>query len=101
MHIIASTVANRGVFRLTGRFDFNDHRVFKAAYEPVLQQDGVSVLEFDLSGVDYVDSSALGMLMLMRERAEAAGKRVELKKPNPTVRQILDIANFAKLFTIS
>jgi len=50
--------------------------------------------------VEYLDSSALGMLLLVRERAEAVGKPVVLSHPNPTVAQILDIANFRKLFTI-
>jgi anti-anti-sigma factor len=47
-----------------------------------------------------MDSSALGMLLLMHERAQEAGKKVELSKANSTVKQILDIANFGKLFTI-
>jgi hypothetical protein len=40
------------------------------------------------------------MLMLMRERAGVAGKKVELARPGSTIAQILDIANFNKLFTI-
>ena len=35
-----------------------------------------------------------------RERVLAAGKTVVLSKPSKTVAQILDIANFSKLFTI-
>jgi anti-anti-sigma factor len=101
MQINTSTVGDKAVFRLEGRFDFNDHRTFKAAYEPVLQQAGVVALEFDLAGIEYVDSSALGMLMLLRERSQAAGKKVILSRPNQVVRQILDIANFDKLFTIN
>ena len=100
MQISTSMKADRAVIKLAGRFDFNEHRGIKAAYEPLLRQAGVTTLEIDLEGIEYLDSSALGMMMLMRERAQTAGKTVLLSHPSETVTQILDIANFSKLFTI-
>ncbi len=100
MQISTSNSGDGAVIKLAGRFDFNEHRVIKATYEPLLQKAEVKRLEIDLAGVEYLDSSALGMLMLLRERALAAGKTVVLSKPTSTVAQILDIANFGKLFTI-
>ena len=94
---IAGSVAK---IHMKGRFDFIVHRAFKEAYDPLLNQNGVSSLEIDLGEVEYLDSSALGMLLLVRERAEAQGKPVVLSHPNATVAQILDIANCKKLFTI-
>jgi anti-anti-sigma factor len=100
MQIINTSMGDKVIIKLAGRFDFNDHRSIKAAYEPSLQQTEVKKLEIDMADIEYLDSSALGMLMLMRERVLAAGKTVVLSKPNKTVAQILDIANFGKLFTI-
>ncbi len=100
MQINTSRSGDKAVIALSGRFDFNDHRAFKTAYEPCLLEAGVKTLEINMSGIDYLDSSALGMMMLMRERTQAAGKAVVLCKPNSTVTQILEIANFSKLFTI-
>lgn len=100
MQINTSNAGDRVVIKLAGRFDFNEHRVLKAAYEPVLQQTGIKSVEIDMAGIEYLDSSALGMLMLMRERAQAAGKTAVISHPNSTVAQILEIANFGKLFTI-
>ncbi len=50
--------------------------------------------------VDYLDSSALGMLLLLREKSEAAGKSVSLIGLQGMVKQVLEIANFGKLFSI-
>ena len=86
--------------RMSGRFDFSVHRPFKDAYDPLLLQQGIASLEINLADVAYMDSSALGMLLLLHERAQANGKEVVLCEPNATVSQILDIANFGKLFTI-
>lgn len=100
MEINISSENGKTVIGLSGRFDFSKQRAFKAAYDPVLQQDAVKTLEVNLAGIEYLDSSALGMLMLLRERAVALGKNVVLSRPNDTVSQILEIANFKKLFTI-
>lgn len=100
MDIKVTTDGPVAKLHMKGRFDFNVHRPFKDAYDPLLQQDGINSLEIDMSEVEYLDSSALGMLLLVRERAEAAGKHVALLHPNPTVAQILEIANFRKLFAI-
>ncbi len=91
---------DKATIRLSGRFDFNDHRLFKSTYVQLLQQNKISALEVDLGEVNYIDSSALGMLLLLREQALAAGKSVALVRPNKTVQQILEIANFGKLFKI-
>jgi HptB-dependent secretion and biofilm anti anti-sigma factor len=100
IQISTTSAGDRAVIRLAGRFDFNEHRAFKAAYEPYLQQAAIKTVEINMAGIDYLDSSALGMMMLMRERSQVQGKAVVLSSPNSTVAQILDIANFSKLFTI-
>lgn len=98
---IASVVAgNKTTLSLNGRFDFHSHRDFRAAYENALEADGVREIEINFAAVDYLDSSALGMLLLLREKAEAMGKLVVLSGLKGTVKQVLDIANFGKLFTV-
>jgi anti-anti-sigma factor len=85
---------------LNGRFDFGAHRAFREIYAAALESAQVRELEVDLAEVDYLDSSGLGMLLMLREKAQAANKTVSLRNCRGAVRQVLDIANFAKLFTI-
>lgn len=85
---------------LAGRFDFNSHREFRQVTERVLQDPALRELIIDFSRVDYIDSSALGMLLLLREKAEDKGKSIVLSGAQGMVRQVLSIANFGKLFTI-
>lgn len=101
MEIKQTKNGNHAVLSLGGRFDFNAHREFKEAYTTLLAENAIQSMEVNLSSVDYLDSSALGMLLMLRERAQAANKQISLSHPNPTVVKILDIANFSKLFTIS
>jgi len=85
---------------LVGRFDFNTHRDFRAAYEPLIADAGCQAVTVDFSGVDYLDSSALGMLLMLRDKMGGCGKDVVLSGVQGNVRQVLEIANFSKLFRI-
>jgi anti-anti-sigma factor len=84
--------------KLVGRFDFNSHREFRAAYESLMDNAEVRTLVVDLTGVDYLDSSALGMLLMVRDKASSANKAILLANAQSGVKQVLDIANFSKLF---
>ena len=90
----------RAVISLTGRFDFTAHRAFREACAAPLESNQVAELEIDLAAVDYLDSSALGMLLMLREKAQAANKTVVLSNCRGAARQVLDIANFGKLFVM-
>lgn len=88
------------VIVLAGRFDFNAHREFREAVGQAVSGEG-SPVRVDLGGVDYLDSSALGMLLMLRDKAKGAGKDVVLVSARGAVKQVLDIANFGKLFTLA
>ncbi|MDQ7990146.1 MAG: STAS domain-containing protein [Candidatus Dactylopiibacterium sp.] len=96
-----TVVESNAVLRLGGRFDFKAHREFRDAVDALLGQAGEKPLQVDLTEVSYLDSSALGMLLMLRDKARAMNKDVALVGVKGSVRQVLDIANFAKLFAIS
>jgi len=100
MQIETEVSAGKAVLNLNGRFDFHSHRDFRGAYEKALDTADVREIAINFKQVDYLDSSALGMLLLLREKSEAAGKSVSLFGLQGMVKQVLDIANFGKLFTI-
>ncbi len=99
---VTQRINNDGaVLALAGRFDFNAHREFREGYESILQKPGVRALEIDMGSVDYLDSSALGMLLLLKDRTASSNIKLCITHTSGTVRQILEIANFDKLFSIS
>lgn len=83
---------------LRGRFDFNCHREFRSACDGAFGDPAASTIDF--GGVDCLDSSALGML-LVRERAQAAQRPVRLANCKGIVADVLKVANFGKLFAIA
>ncbi len=89
------------LLKLSGRFDFNAHREFREALERMVALPAITAFTVDLADVSYLDSSALGMLLLLRDKAKQANKPVTLAGVKGSVRQVLDIANFSKMFTIT
>lgn len=89
------------VIELSGTFDFASYHAFKDQFCELIAHDDVESIEMDFSQVNYIDSSGLGILILMRERVHGVGKTVTLLKPNDSVREIMAMANLGKLFTIS
>ncbi|MGR8929044.1 MAG: STAS domain-containing protein [Gammaproteobacteria bacterium] len=85
--------------RVTGRFDFSLHKEFRDAANQVTPK--TKSIEVNLAAVDYLDSSALGMLLLLRDKVQGAQSNVQIKGANKDVKKILEIANFDKLFTLS
>ncbi len=101
MQVNVTKDGGKVLIQLSGRFDFNTHHEFRSAVEPLATDAGVTVVTIDFSDVDYLDSSALGMLLMLRDRMSSAKKEVTLAGVHGNVKQVLDIANFGKLFRIS
>lgn len=101
MNVTIRADGKRAIARLSGRFDFNAHRDFREAVEAALQKKEFEEVVIDLADVDYADSSALGMLLVLREKATGVKKRLTLANPRGIVKKALEIAHFEKLFSIS
>ena len=84
---------------IKGRFDFGSHQTFRDAYERFYKVPELYVV--DLKDTTYMDSSALGMLLLLRDHAGGDDAEVQVININSDVRKILAISNFDKLFDIS
>lgn len=83
---------------VSNQFDFSLHQTFREAYRNVSAQG--SVFNVDLAQATYMDSSALGMILLLKEHADKLGGKVVLSSPNESVLKILKIANFDQFVTI-
>jgi anti-anti-sigma factor len=84
---------------IKGRFDFGKHQEFRDSYEHLNQKPSSVVV--DLKEATYLDSSALGMLLLLRDHAGGESSDVRVINGSSDVKKILAISNFDKLFDIS
>ncbi len=98
---IASNVSADGgtvTIQVDGRFDFSTHQDFLKSYKQFPKGEKRYVV--DLQAADHMDSSAMGMLLQLRDHGSGAAK-VQLVNGNDGIKEILRIANFDKLFQIA
>jgi anti-anti-sigma factor len=98
MAVTATTQGNSITIQVSGRFDFSSHQEFRQIYENV--SEDVSQYTVDMKDATYLDSSALGMLLLMRDYAGGDSSKIEIVNCNEDVKKILTISNFGQLFDI-
>ena len=88
---------NQSVIALDDRFDFSYGREFTATLTKAIES-APAVVCIDMLRVQYIDSSALGYLLVARETATAARKEIILANLQANVKAITEIAKFSKLF---
>jgi len=100
MSITSTVNGNKVNITISGRFDFNCNKEFRDVY---YNTPSGSNNEFvvDMSGTEYIDSSALGMLLLLREHAGSEQANVTLFACRKNVKDNLIVSNFDKLFKIA
>jgi anti-anti-sigma factor len=98
INMTTSDEGNRVTIAVAGKFDFQLYDEFRASYTDTAG-DGIEYV-VDLSDTDYLDSSALGMLLLLREHAGGESSSIAITRASADVRKILDVANFGKLFKL-
>lgn len=86
---------------IDGRFDFTLHKDFREIYTNSNSNTKVSKYIIDLTATNYMDSSALGMLLLLREYAGGDSAQIEVTGCNSEIKEILEISNFDRLFKIN
>lgn len=98
MSISTNTEGDKHVIHIQGRFDFSVQAEFRKAYECV-----APTMKFiiDFRNADYIDSSALGMLLLARDYAGGDSSKMEIINCGTEIQNILEISNFQKLFKIA
>lgn len=95
-----SARGNTVELKLQPRFGFDQFGEFREAYGAHLDDPGVREIVLDLSAVEYMDSSALGMLLLLKEKARVVGKTVALRGAQGFVRELLSSMKFESLFSM-
>jgi len=98
MAVTSTDTGDTVIIQVIGRFDFATHQDFLNAYKDLPK--GQKKFVVDLSDTEYMDSSAMGMLLQLREHGDKS-QLVELINGNEGVREILRIANFDKLFKVA
>lgn len=80
-------------------FDFNCVHDFRTAYESIKVESGVPVI-IDMRSTQYMDSSALGMLINMHKFFSGDSVVIKIVNSSEQIKKIFTISRFDKKFQI-
>jgi serine/threonine-protein kinase RsbW len=87
------------VLPLSGRMDAQTGPDIKARAQELIEQ-GTRHLLIDLSAVEFLSSSGLRTLLLIRKELLILGGELRLAAPQPHVREVFDLTGFAQVFAL-
>lgn len=87
------------VIALEGNFTFSDHSHFRGVLER-LHKGAHKESVFDLAGLNFIDSTGLGLLVMANDIANRKGFSVRLIQARGRVRTLLDRAEFGTIMTV-
>lgn len=99
MDITFDKHSDHDLVKLSGRFTFVDHAAFKEMVETLLKSDCQKCV-LDLSGIEFVDSAGLGMLLIIKDELGKKDIPLVLSKPSGQVEKMIKVSHFDQLFTI-
>ena len=84
---------------ISGRFDASYLDEFRKSYEN-MDFKTVKECHVDLGQTQHLDSSALGMLLVLRDFSGGDQSKIVIKNCAPDIKKIFTISSFEQLFTI-
>lgn len=84
---------------MRGKFTFGDHSAFREVLAKLSSADAQHIV-FHMAQVEFVDSAALGMLLLAHDEAEKLNKKIVISGAMGQVRKMFEMAKFNSLFNM-
>ena len=99
MEFTQESVPDGIIISLRGSFTFKDHQGFRAVLDALEGARG-SMRLLDLSKVEFLDSAALGMLMIAEDETSRAHCRLVLRNPSNQIARLFELSAMDTLFKI-
>ncbi len=84
--------------KLPSEFDFRAHKDFRKSHRDA---DPSAQYILDFAATEHIDSSALGMLLVMREGLGNDDAKVKIINCRSNIKKLLEMASFDNLFEVA
>lgn len=84
---------------VTGRLEFTDHDRLRDLVA-LLDDAAAGRFVLDVSGLEFIDSAGLGMLLILQEEAEEKDIKLIVRGPRNDVKRSMDLAKIGEILTI-
>jgi anti-anti-sigma factor len=88
------------VVKLAGQFDMAATFTLEPELERLTRETTAGALVVAMDGIEFIDSSALGLLLATRQRLQSEDVQFVVANPSPPVRRLLELTGAADVLSI-
>ena len=85
---------------LCGEIDHHSAVIVRSEIDGMIAEHRPERLVLDLSGIDFMDSSGIGLIMGRYAKMKAVGGEIVVESPNARVRRIFEMAGLERIVRI-
>jgi stage II sporulation protein AA (anti-sigma F factor antagonist) len=86
--------------RLRGEIDHHTAAVVRVSMDELIRSRAPRVLAIDMSAVDFMDSSGLGLIMGRLSLMQSIGGETQILDPSPATERIMGLAGMERMLKI-
>lgn len=98
MSVLSNVIDGTLTIEVMGSFDLSIYDEFHKSYPSDLSE--IRAVVIDLSHADYIDSTAIGMILSLRQAMGGENANISLLNPNENVARLLEVAQLKQLMVI-
>ena len=100
MEIISSIKDGVLYIKLSGDIDHHSAKSVRDSVDGLIRENNPAELELDLSAIEFMDSSGLGLVLGRYKKQTDTGGKMKIINPTRRVMQILQLAGVEKIIKI-
>ena len=97
MSVRLQNSGDRLIIYLSGEIDHHSAAEMRFFIDGELERSTPSLIIFDFSGVEFMDSSGIGLVMGRLRVISGWGGKAAIENPRPSIRKMLKLAGLEKL----
>lgn len=101
MHINLLSQQNKLYAKIVGELDHHCSAEIKEQVDNKIISDGISTLIFDLSGLTFMDSSGIGVIIGRYKLMKSLGGQVYIVSANKTVDKLLALSGIPDIIKVT
>ncbi len=83
-----------------GDIDHHLSVLIREKIDVLIEDEGVKLLEFDFSNINFMDSSGVGLIMGRYKKIRPWGGKISVKNLKPEIKRIFEISGLFKLVDV-
>ena len=85
---------------LYGEIDHHSAVIVRSEIDGMIAEHRPERLVLDLSGIDFMDSSGIGLIMGRHTRMQAVGGLLVVREPNERIMKIFELAGLTRIVSV-